>query len=262
MQPTVGPKVVRQSATSEGVFIDGGQREAVGADYGPVKMRAAQVCSVKIGLCDRRTRKAGRRGICLGKTRAVHCGLVELGMAKDRSVKIGVLKRGAVEVAIVGLGVMQDGAIQDDPRQLGRGEPRRLHPRLCQIGPRQISARHLGRIKHRTGEVALGHMGLGQIGHVEIGAYGHNTIQDRPAQISTVKARIRQDGTRQIHPRQIGLLKVGTAQVAALAGPDLAAYQILHLIGRCGQRQAHNQRGDIALSHSNLLNPKDHAHGF
>jgi hypothetical protein len=36
----------------------------------------------------------------------------------------------------------------------------------------------------------------------------------------------------------------------------------LHLIGRCGQRQAHNQRGDIALSHSNLLNPKDHAHVF
>ena len=262
MQPTVGPKVVCQSAAGEGVFIDGGQRKAVGADHGPVKMRAAQVCTVKIGLCDRSPRKAGRRGISLGKGGTVHGCLVELGMAKDRSVKIGVLKRGTGEVAIVGLGITQDRTVQHSPRQLGRGEPRRLHSRFCQIGAGQVSSRHLGGIKHRADKSAFGHVGLCQISQVEIGAYGHNAVQSSPPQIGAVKTGIGQDSARQINAGQIGFLKVSPSQVAALAGLDLATYQILHLIGRCGQRQANNQGGDIALSHSNLLNPKDHAHGF
>ena len=110
-----------------------------------------------------------------------------------------------------------DSPIQHRARQLGRGQPHRLHPRLGQVGGRKIRARHLGAVEHGAGEIALGHLCLGQVGQIEIRADGGNAGQDCAAQVGTVEGGVRQVRTRQINPGQVGLLEVRAMQVAAPA---------------------------------------------
>ena len=152
-------------------------------------------------------------------------------------VQISLRKRRVSEIGIIGNNIPHDGSVQHRAGQLCRGEPRRLHQRLSEIGGAEDSPGHLSAVKHGTREIAFCHPGLSQVGQVEIGSGGRDSGQDCAAQLGAVEGGVGQVRARQVGACQVRLLKIRALQVTAPAFLDRACEQIGDLIRKDGPRQ-------------------------
>ena len=174
-----------------------------------------------------------------------------------RPVQIGLKHRRLAEIGIIGKRVLHQGSVKHRAWQLGRGEPRRLQPRLGQIGGAEVSPRHLRAVEHGAREIAIGHLRLGQVGQVEVGADGDYPVEDGAAKLGAVEGGVGQDGTGQVHAGQIGLLEIRAMQVAAPAFRARTGNQVLERTGARASRSQHhcgkNQNGSVHAISFRLL---------
>ena len=214
----------------------------VAGQSGTIHLGTAQIGSVEVGVRYRRSDKACSADLGLDEASKANGCTVKPVASQMRAIQIGLMHRGIAEIGVIGHCVQQHGTVQHRARQLGRGEPRRLHPRVSQIGGAEVSSRHLRAVKHGAREITLCHPGLGQVRQVEIGSGGRDIDQDRAAQLGAVEGGVGKVRARQVDAGQIRLLEIRAMQVAPYAGRQNSVAQVVHRFRICEQGQADENR--------------------